>query len=78
MAYSQECTSQMVMLMDKVKQGIQMGTVTVQKYTTTSPISLIGEEAGICWGADITDEAKNHKRGIDCIKANHGRALEFP
>jgi thymidylate synthase (FAD) len=68
----------MVALMDKVKQGKQMGTVTVQKYTTTNPISLIGEEAGICWGADITDEAKNHKRGIDCIKANHGRALEFP
>ena len=55
-----------------------MGTVTVQKYTTTNPISLIGEEAGICWGADITDEAKNHKRGIDCIKSDHGRAMEFP
>ena len=55
-----------------------MGTVTIQKYTTTNPITMIGEEAGICWGADITDEAKNYKRGVDCIKANHGRTLEFP
>ena len=55
-----------------------MGTVTIQKHTTTNPITMIGEEAGICWGADITDEAKNYKRGVDCIKANHGRALEFP
>ena len=55
-----------------------MGTVTIQKYTTTNPISLIGEEAGICWGADTTDEAKNYKRGVDCIKSDHGRAMEFP
>ena len=38
----------------------------------------MGEEAGICWGADITDEAKNYKRGVDCIKCNHGRTLEYP
>lgn len=55
-----------------------MGIVTVQKHTTMNPISLIGEEAGICWGADITDEAKNYKRGVDCIKANHGRTMEYP
>ena len=55
-----------------------MGTVTIQKYTTTNPISLIGEEAGICWGADTTDAAKNYKRGVDCIKSDHGRAMEFP
>ena len=55
-----------------------MGTVTIQKHTTTNPITLIGEEAGICWGADITDEAKNYKRGVDCIKSDHGRAMEFP
>ncbi len=55
-----------------------MGTVTIQKYTMTNPISLIGEEAGICWGADTTDEAKNYKRGVDCIKSDHGRAMEFP
>ena len=61
-----------------MKRTHDMGTVTVQKYTTTNPISLIGEEAGICWGADTTDEAKNYKRGVDCIKSDHGRAMEFP
>lgn len=55
-----------------------MGTVTVQKYTTVNPLSLVGEEAGICWGADIDDEEKNYKRGVDCVKSNHGRALEYP
>ena len=62
----------------KRKRKIEMGTVTVQKYTTTNPITLIGEEAGICWGADIEDEEKNYRRGVDCITCNHGRALEFP
>jgi thymidylate synthase (FAD) len=51
--------------------------ITVQEFTTKNPISIIGYEAGVCWGADIEDEAKNHKRGIDCINANHGRTLEF-
>lgn len=34
--------------------------------------------AGICWGADTKDHDKNYKRGLDCIKCNHGRTLEFP
>lgn len=51
--------------------------ITVQEYTTKNPISIIGYEAGVCWGADIEDEGKNHKRGLDCINANHGRTLEF-
>lgn len=51
--------------------------ITVQKSTTKNPISIIGYEAGVCWGADIEDEGKNHKRGLDCINANHGRTLEF-
>ena len=55
-----------------------MGTVIVQEHTTKNPISLIGEEAGICWGADTSDVEKNRKRGVDCIKSNHGRAMEFP
>lgn len=55
-----------------------MGTVTIQKHTTLNPITMIGEEAGICWGADITDEEKNYKRGVECIKSDHGRAMEFP
>lgn len=51
--------------------------ITILPETTKDPISLIGRRAGICWGADITDAEKNYKRGLDCIKANHGRTWEF-
>lgn len=54
-----------------------MGTVQILDTTTRNPISLIGERAGVCWGADITDAAKNYKRGWDCIDSGHGRTLEF-
>ena len=54
-----------------------MGTVTILKETTKNPITLIGERAGVCWGADISDNEKNYKRGMDCILANHGRTLEY-
>lgn len=55
-----------------------MGTIIVQEHTTKKPITLIGEEAGICWGADTSNEEKNYKRGKNCIQANHGRTLEYP
>lgn len=51
--------------------------VTILPETTRYPITLIGERAGVCWGADISDEKKNYKRGLDCLKSNHGRTLEF-
>lgn len=54
-----------------------MGTITILQETTKNPITLIGEMAGVCWGADTTDKEKNYKRGMDCILANHGRTLEF-
>lgn len=54
-----------------------MGKITILPETTIDPISLIGRRAGICWGADITDSEKNYKRGLDCIKSNHGRVFEF-
>ena len=54
-----------------------MGTVQILDTTTRNPISLIGERAGVCWGADITDAVKNYKRGWDCIESGHGRTLEF-
>lgn len=54
-----------------------MGTVTILDTTTRSPIRLIGERAGICWGADTSDPEKNYKRGWDCITSGHGRTLEF-
>lgn len=56
-----------------------MGQVIIQeKYTVKKPITMIGEEAGICWGADTSDDAKNYKRGIDCLENGHGRTFEFP
>lgn len=54
-----------------------MSKVTILPETTKNPISLIGRRAGICWGADITDEQKNYKRGLECLSNNHGRTLEF-
>lgn len=54
-----------------------MGKVTILEGTTRNPITKIGEMAGICWGADTTDPAKNYKRGMDCIESGHGRTLEF-
>ena len=51
--------------------------VIILPETTRKPISLIGRRAGICWGADITDEEKNYKRGLECLSNNHGRTLEF-
>lgn len=55
-----------------------MGKIEIQRYTTKDPITMIGYEAGVCWGADTSDDEKNYKRGISCIKSNHGRTLEFP
>ena len=54
-----------------------MGTITILPETTKDPISLIGRRAGVCWGADISDEKKNYRRGLDCLESNHGRTLEF-
>ncbi len=54
-----------------------MGNIIILPETTKNPISLIGRRAGVCWGADITDDEKNYKRGMDCILANHGRTLEY-
>ena len=54
-----------------------MGKIIILPETTTLPITTIGRMAGVCWGADITDDKKNYQRGLDCIEANHGRALEY-
>ncbi len=55
-----------------------MGTITIQKETTIDPISLIGREAGVCWGGDIADQEKNYKRGMGCLTSGHGRTWEYP
>ena len=54
-----------------------MGIITILEETTKNPITLIGKRAGVCWGADTSDDEKNYKRGMDCILANHGRTLEY-
>lgn len=55
-----------------------MGKVLILPQTTKQPITLIGQMAGVCYGADTSDDAKNYKRGWDCITSGHGRTLEFP
>jgi len=55
-----------------------MGKVIVQDYTYKKPITMIGVEAGICWGANTSDDEKNYLRGIDCLESGHGRTFEFP
>lgn len=56
-----------------------MGKVIIQsEFTTKAPITMIGKEAGVCWGADIDDAVKNYRRGIDCLENEHGRTFEFP
>lgn len=55
-----------------------MGKIIIQQETTADPISLIGREAGVCWGADITNQEKNYKRGMDCLTSGHGRTWEYP
>lgn len=55
-----------------------MGQIIIQNETTIDPISLIGREAGVCWGANIEDKEKNYKRGMDCLASGHGRTWEYP
>lgn len=54
-----------------------MGEVIIFPETVKNPITLIGHRAGICYESDVSDPKKNYKRGLDCIKSGHGRALEF-
>lgn len=54
-----------------------MGTITILPETTENPITLMGIRAGVCWNSDITDNEKNYKRGMNCIKSGHGRVMEY-
>ena len=54
-----------------------MGQVIILPETPKNPLSLIGERAGVCWNADVSDDEKNIKRGISCIDSGHGRTMEF-
>lgn len=54
-----------------------MGTIRILPETTKNPITLMGKRAGCCWNANIIDNEKNYKRGMDCIKSGHGRVMEY-
>ena len=55
-----------------------MGKVIIKRDTCFDPITMIGRYAGICYDADTKLDIKNYKRGIECLKTNHGRTLEIP
>lgn len=55
-----------------------MGKVIIQSFTAKDPISMIGLEAGVCRGVDVSNGAKNYRRGIECLENEHGRTFEFP
>lgn len=54
-----------------------MSKVIIIEETTKNPITLMGQRAGVCWGADIEDPVKNYKRGLDCIISGHHRVMEY-
>lgn len=54
-----------------------MGTITILEETTKNPLTLMGRRAGVCWGADVADEERNYKRGLDCLQSGHGRVMEY-
>ena len=54
-----------------------MGTITILEETTKNPLTLMGRRAGVCWGADVEDEERNYKRGLDCLQSGHGRVMEY-
>lgn len=55
-----------------------MGKVIIQNETIKNPITFIGKQAGICYGANTLDDKRNYNRGLDCLNSNHGRTFEFP
>ena len=59
------------------RKELKMGTITILPETTKNPITLMGVRAGVCWNSDITDDEKNYKRGMNCIKSGHGRVMEY-
>ncbi len=51
--------------------------ITILEETPKNPITLMGQRAGVCWGADIHDKEKNYRRGLDCIRSGHHRVMEY-
>ncbi len=51
--------------------------ITILQETPKNPITLMGARAGVCWGADINDDEKNYRRGLNCIQSGHHRVMEY-
>lgn len=47
------------------------------KFITPDAENFIGSMAGICYGSDVTDEAKNIKRAAKCADDGHLATLRF-
>ena len=56
----------------------QNNKVIILSETTDEPLTLSGKLCGVCWGADTSDNEKNFKRGLECLKSGHNRVLEYP
>ena len=53
--------------------------VIVQSETTVKPLTLMGYEAGVCWGAKaLGNPEKDFARGVDCLQSGHMRTAEYP
>lgn len=50
----------------------------IKRWTETDPLTHIGYAAGYCWGADVSDDNNNRRRGKSCIKSGHLRTAEYP
>lgn len=51
--------------------------ITILPETIKDPLSFMGRVASIAYNTPIDNAEKNKKRGIQCVKDNHGRLLEF-
>lgn len=54
-----------------------MGKVTILEETCKNPLELMGRCAGIAYNSDTSDYEKNVRRGLQCVRDQHGRMLEF-
>ena len=54
-----------------------MGKVTILKETIKNPLSFMGAIAGTAYNSDTSSQEKNKKRGLECVRAGHGRMWEF-
>lgn len=50
----------------------------IENRTEKDPLTHIGENAGICWGSDVSNKDTNTIRGHNCMKSGHMRCAEYP